>query len=276
MDKPTPVFMSYNIFCGGFSQHNCKLENPERLPQIKSVIRFVNPDFCTLIDAYGWEKIYDKSMLMKMFNYPYANSINLDDTHHDLSDSTTITILSRLPVIRSQIIRIFSRNAIVTTLKIDDQEVDVVSVYLDYEGENLRLKQIKALVENLSLDRPTIINGDLNSIENHDHIKINLYLAKFVITHPLFALQLLYRYIDMSRNRVIQFIVKNGFKDADQNHLPTVPTKLIDLSFPRPVLHVDYAFSRGNIDLYDFQVPKGQIFDEASDHYPISFKAKII
>jgi endonuclease/exonuclease/phosphatase family metal-dependent hydrolase len=276
MDKKSQIFMSYNIFCGGFPNHYATLENPERLPKIKLAIEHVNPDFCTLIDSYAWDKIYNANDLKSMFHYPFAHSINLEDSRHQLLDSTGITVLTRLPVIQSKVIRIFSRNAIITTVKIGNQDVDVISVYLDFDDENIRLKQMKAIIDYIHLGTPTIITGDLNSIENYDHININFYLVKFVLTHPLFALELFSRYIDMAKNKVIPYIKQNGFKDADLKHIPTVPTKLLELPFPKPLLHVDYAFSRGNINLSDFQVPNEQIFDEASDHYPISFKVNPI
>lgn len=259
---------SYNILCGGFPSYDVNSGEPERLPKIQSAVKKLAADYCTLIDTYMWDKKYQSKDLELLFGYPYSVSINLEDNS---THQTGITVLSIFPIINTRIIPLYLRNSLVTTIEINHTPIDIVSLYLDYAKEETRLKQVMSLFDQFKSINPTILLGDLNCLDYKENIILHNNLLKFILKHPFYSLSLMGKYFDMSKKMVIPYIEKNGFINASAKHIPTIPTKLLNVSANSPLIQIDYAFSRGEIKLSNFTVPHDQIFDEASDHYPIIF-----
>jgi endonuclease/exonuclease/phosphatase family metal-dependent hydrolase len=269
----TVTIAAYNIQSGGFSDYSKKLSlPPERLQVIKTAIGMFHADFVGLIDTYRWETEFKPENLTAEFGFTYVKSISLQDEIRGINgEDTGLTILTKLPVVYCDVIKIANRNALLTTVRIGNNDLDIFTVYLDYLSEEVRLNQIKELLRQVRLDRPTIIMGDLNAISPREQIRFSNFLAGFSTKYPQLIFQIWPKVLEMLKGKVINYILANGFHDGAIIKKPTVPTKLPNYPLRRAALRLDYAFANKLVDISNLTVPQDEIFDRASDHYPIVF-----
>jgi len=243
---------------GGFSDYGDMSKKPQRLDLLRKIITEGKPDFISLIDTYRWTEVFSIEELRKIFGYKNIFMVKLDDERlikkgHD----NGITVMTNLDVLNFTQIRLFNRNAIKTTLSVDDKKIDIFSIYLDDMSEDTRLKQVESLFGFIDKN-PTIFMGDLNTIDVDD---------KTVL--PILGNSLDNVFREMSRGEVIKYIKNNDFRDTNLERVKTVPTKLFPIKISEPIARLDYIFYRGDFKVKSFDVLRGNLFDKMSDHFPI-------
>lgn len=262
---------SYNIMSGGFSDYRYDLRKPERLPVIVRAVKGLKADIIGLFDTFRWDEIYSINTIIKMFEYTYAHCINLNDNRlKKIGHNNGITVLSNQKV-TFETIHLGTRDAIKTTIQKNSNLVDIFHVYLDDKSEDSRLEQINHLFTYIKPDCQTLITGDLNSFSAADVKSVGIRAANFVHTHPQYSKRLYEILEKAKRDDVIKTLLDKGFIDASDKKENTVPTKLLSPDFEKPMLRLDYAFSRG-ISISNFKVITGTPYTRASDHYPIVFE----
>ena len=156
---------SYNILSGGFNSYGYESSLPERLELLKKAIGIINADFIGLIDTFRWDALYSISQLSELFGYKKAYCINLNDIRlKEKGHNNGITVLTNLPVDQFKTITLETRDAIKTTLQINNNDLDIFTVYLDDLSEDVRVQQTQALLQYVDQTKPTIIMGDLNTL----------------------------------------------------------------------------------------------------------------
>lgn len=267
---------SYNTLSGGFNSYNYESPAPERLKLLKKAIRIIDADLVGLIDTFRWDTLYSNGQLTQIFGYKNAYCINLDDERlKKKGHSTGITVLTNLPVESFETISLETRNAIKTDVRINNNRLDIFTVYLDDLNEDTRIGQIDTLLSQIRQDSSTIIMGDLNTLSPNEATGLTPLINKFFAEHPHLSESLMPVLDQMKRGEVTRILERHKFLDADKNGTPTAPSKLFPVKIESALFRVDYAFHTKDIQISNFKVPKDSIFDQVSDHYPIVFEVNI-
>lgn len=268
---------SYNILSGGFNKYYEGIKEPERINLLKQAIQELQAGFVGLIDTYRWDEIYSNDQIAEIFGYKLAYCINLnDDRLRKIGHNNGITVLSNYEVERFETISLKSRDAVKTRLRISGRELDIYTVYLDDLSENARVEQVAELLRQVDANTPSIIMGDLNALKKADLPQFNPLIDKFFRNNP----KLLEDYgkvlNEMKSGIALGKIEKHGFKDASRKVEATAPTKLFPAILEEPLLRLDYAFTTGAVEVSSFEVRREELFDLASDHYPIVFDCYLV
>lgn len=264
---------SYNISSGGFNSYNYESPVPERLELLKKAINVINADFIGLIDTFRWDSLYSNNELTRIFGYKKAYCINLNDERlKKKGHNNGITVLTNLAVENFETISLETRDAIKTSIQINNNRVDIFTVYLDDLNEDTRIAQIKALLQQVKQDNPTIVMGDLNILNHNEAIRITPLINKFFAKQPLLSESLKPALEELKRAEVTKILEKSRFQDADKTGFPTWPSKLFPIKIESAFLRLDYAFHTKGIQISNFNILKDSVFDQSSDHYPIVFE----
>jgi endonuclease/exonuclease/phosphatase family metal-dependent hydrolase len=272
------TFASYNILSGGFTDYSLDLPLPPvRFAKIQEAVSMFHADFVGLIDTFRWERDFTPQLLTDSFGFPFIKSISIDDANREPGNNDTgLTVMTKLPVLDCKIVRLESRNAILTTVEIDQQRLDVFTVYLEYTSEDRRITEIKKLLTLVNPDMSTIIMGDLNTLDPHEQLRIDRLIAGFSKKYPEIIFEIFPKILDMMHGNVIRLLTENGFQDGALIKKATVPTKLMKYPVKQAVVRLDYAFHSKGVEISGLTVPQDPIFDQASDHYPIVFDVEMI
>ena len=265
----------WNIQSGGFESYDSKAETPQNLLKIQKGIRRIHASFISLIDTYRWDQLYTPKDLQKMFGYKHAYCINLeDDRLKSLGHNNGITVLSDLDVENFETIRIGTRNAVKTTLKLNDGFFDIFSVYLDDVREKTRLEQIRTLLQHVTPNRRTIIMGDFNCVSDSDMSFIQKNLENLIQKLPKATKTKLHSVEEkLEHHGAIRFIEAKGFLDTDIKRTANVPThKSSSMVFP--FLRLDYVFRTSGIKIASTKVVRNRLFNQTSDHFPLVVEIK--
>lgn len=223
------------------------------------------------MNTHRWTEIFSKSDLRKLFGYKYVHSVKLaDERLVAIGHDNGVTVLTRLPVEKFETIRIFSRNAIKTTLV----DLDIFTTYLDDLSEDTRLKQIDALFSRVVPNRQTIIIGDLNTIDKFDSTAVQGQITQLLVKHPE-ARAMETALMDMMRGEVTRRIRQSGFIDMGLGQGNTVPSHLFPIQIDKPIARLDYGFCTSGIRIEKFEVLRDPKFDQLSDHYPILMSLRL-
>jgi endonuclease/exonuclease/phosphatase family metal-dependent hydrolase len=269
-ERQTTRLAEWNIESGGFDGYDNTSPLPHFLPEIIEGVRSFHADFVTLVDTFRWDSLYSQEQLQTMFGYKHAYCINLnDDRLKKLGHNNGITVLSNSDTVEFQTVSLGTRDAIKTSLKIDEKPVDMFSVYLDDVAEKRRKQQLTTLMQHIEQGKHTIIIGDFNSIADRDtgyvqktFQRIYRYLPRR-LKHRFYSVE-----SKIAHRGTIQLLESHGFVDmAAQNVQPTTPTKKF-YQLISPFLRFDYAFGTPNIVVASTQVVHGDLFNRTSDHYP--------
>jgi endonuclease/exonuclease/phosphatase family metal-dependent hydrolase len=264
---------SYNIMSGGFDSYTCAAAMPQRLPVLKAAIRALEADIVGLVDTFRWDEVFSTNELRKLFDYNYAFCINLnDDRLRKKGHNNGLTLLSNVPLTDAHALRIATRDAIVARLP---GNITLVLAYLDDLSEDTRLGQVKALSSKLSAKEPTIVIGDLNAVKKNEVAALKEWLAVFYKDNPDLEDKQGPIITDMQRGEVITLLESLGLQDADTTSSPTFPTRLFPAKSDRPFVRLAYCFHSSSVKITNFTVRTQNIFQKASDHFPIVFDAEI-
>lgn len=263
---------SYNIMSGGFNSYESISSKPEKLLLLQKAIKTINADFIGLVDTFRWGEVFTFKRLKELFGYQEVVQADLEDNR--VEKRIGITVLSRLSLNEFGTVRLYSRNAVRSQLKINGKEIEIFTVYLDDLSEETRLNQIKALLG--IVNKPSVIMGDFNAVCKEDVPEIKLKWHKFLKLNPKFKESKDYEsyfvpvFDELIRGEVVEKIKQKGFREAANNGIRqmTFPTPVF-MNVPTPYLKVDHLFYTPDLSIDNFQVLTGGIFNQASDHYPV-------
>ena len=267
---------TYNIMSGGFSNYDKSASAPERLPLLRSVINKIGADLIGLVDTYRWDELYTTNDLCSLFGYRYAECINLqDDRLRAIGHNNGLTLLSNIALHNVRVIDISDRDALVVEVMTNNGNLQVALTYLDDLSEAVRLRQAKALIENVNPYAPLIIMGDLNTFSLGDNTMASKALAHFRSANQALLPDFDPIIADMAQGTVIEYLEQEGLIDSDHDRRPTFPTKLFPANVEQQVLRLDYVMATPGVSITGLVVPNNKYFDSASDHSPIVFEAVI-
>jgi endonuclease/exonuclease/phosphatase family metal-dependent hydrolase len=264
--------LAYNIMSGGFGDYKTDEVYPVRMDKIIAAVKNAGTDFVALIDTYRWREKFSKQQLSEWFGYKSVFSAAMDDDSSKLQ--LELTIMTNLEIEKVDIIRIYNRNCIKAKVKNGSKECDIFAVHLEWTKEDIRVKQIEALLKQTDPKIPTIIMGDFNTIASRDLTGLRKIILNCFLSLP--SLRKTGKVIfDMERGLVTEIIKAKGFVDANSYRLKTAPSKLFPVWVPPALIRLDYAFCSPEIKVKSFDVLKGPIYDYTSDHYPIMIEVEI-
>ena len=172
--------------------------------------------------------------------------------------------LARVALAGHEIIRLNGRNAIAMQLAPNgDSGLQVLGVHLSDETENDRVAQVTTAKEYLKDAPYSAIIGDCNGLHGEDG-------RSRTLAHPLAGAAAKrfpgerIRYIgervhQMAWGSAFRILELGGFRDSDQMHRPTFPSRF-------PVLHLDRCFVSDEAVAHDFTVAPHH---SGSDHRSI-------
>lgn len=260
---------------GGFDDYKTTSAIPQRLPLLQEAIKNLDADIIGLIDTFRWDEIYTEAQLKELFGYKYAYCINLNDERlKQLGHNNGLTILSNLEM-RPYTVRLDTRDAIVARIQGVSTTFNLVIAYLDDISENARLKQVQTLHSLVDFAEPLVLMGDLNSIRDTERTQVEAAFGEFMKQNPEIGKKFQPIVNDMLRAETIKQLEVWGLRDAgQQRHLPTMPTTLFPVKVDAPFLRIDFCFYSPSLSVSEFNVPYDEIFQKASDHFPIVFDVK--
>ena len=261
--------MSYNILSGGFESYKDESPVPQRLDKLRAAVAEINADVVSFIDTYRWDEVMSEDKLKALFDYPHVYSVQLEDGRLALKGHDNgITVMCKNEVIFEKI-RLHNRNAIKSRIKNGDSDIELFSTYLDDESEEVRKKEVGELFKITDINKPTIIMGDLNTIDKGDLSQSTSDLMHLLANFPKLK-QMEPALREMEKGEVTALIKSMGLVDADEyNKRRTIPSKLFVVPTFNPILRLDYAFYNKLVHKVNFEVLRGPMFDYLSDHYPI-------
>lgn len=263
--------VSYNIMSGGFNAYDSVSKTPERLDLLVKTIQSIGADVVSLVDTHRWTEVFTTKDLIRLFGYEHVFSVKLEDERlRSNGRDNGVTVLTRLKVEKFEKIRLFNRNAIKTSVS----GIEIFTTYLDDVSEDTRLKQSESLLNQVTVGVPTIITGDLNTIDEFDLSETKSQIEELLIQHPeARTMELSLR--DMMRGEVTGKIREKGFVDMGKGKGNTVPSKLFPIHTDKPIARFDYGFCTPDIKIENFEVLRGTQFDQLSDHFPIKMNVKL-
>ena len=267
---------TWNIKAGRFEGYDHEARNPQRMEKLREGVRKIGAEVIALVDTFGWNDRFSNEKLQYQFGYGYAINVPLEDNRmrKDGSDRQVgVALLSNLPVLSAEPIRLYSRNAVHALVAPPDEDpVDVYGVYLDDLSENMRLAQFSDLLEITGTPERSVIAGDFNSLtrgEKFTKQTLTSVLGRIAVRAPRLLPAELVAIQDMRRGEVLARAKEAGFIDAAKEPHATAPTRMHKLWAVAPHLRIDYILHSPDLVANDFQVLDDRFFHSASDHLPI-------
>jgi exodeoxyribonuclease-3 len=245
--------VTYNLFEGA----------QVTLPLVQDFAEQQAVDVLCVQEANGWNdgepsKLEQLAADTGLSSYVFGNS----NTRFKLAT------LSRLPIVGSQVHTDgFWHSAIQTTVPFGDGSLDLWNVHLNPGDEDSRLAEAKLLAEMIDTDKPAIIMGDFNSLSGTDEHPDQLIADLAVKGIKKFG-------TDRLRYDVTEYLTAQGFVDvaaAFGARQTTVPTPANKDMYHAASMRLDYMFATASImpSVTGVAVPKNELTDVISDHYPI-------
>jgi len=230
--------MTYNIYAGAAATFDTIIE----------IVNREAPDFLTLNEANGFD--LDKNRLLDEFA------------------QRTVAIFSRKPFASPAAVRPLSRAAIVAVINTPIGEVAICGTHLSPHSEDIRLKELKLILDVISPYEHKILLGDLNSLSIKDSYPDSIIkdftheqLRKFTTNEKV-------------RYDLINSLINNGFNDiavlVGKQATVTVPTP-VNTDTSHSKMRLDYIMVSDSLKehIMDYEVVKNDLTTISSDHYPI-------
>lgn len=270
---------AYNILAGGFSSYSSAAGKPERLALLQQALREIDADVIGLSDTFRWVDVYTEQEVKELFGYEYVSFIDMNDVRVD--KRIGVAVLSRVPVEQFETVRLATRDCIRAIVRMGDKRMAVYTAYLDDLAEKVRVEQVKVLLEHIAEDAQqgiaSMVMGDLNMLTPEDAAKkqhgLDLLIeagldVEAVLMHDPYHKA---AFDDLHAAQAMPLLRAGGLiEPLDAEGHATAFTKIHELHFPFPVLRLDHIVHTAGIVSSNFLVHQGGIFEEASDHYPIS------
>jgi endonuclease/exonuclease/phosphatase family metal-dependent hydrolase len=263
--------MAWNIKKGGFDTYRPDSMVPAREGQIQSFIddshHNQGVESVSLTDALLWDEVYGGDQgIASHLGYKDARFMPLDDErlNRNVGSGIGLVFASDIPIEQSRALDLESRQGLSTILDIGKHGLQIATVYLDDLSQDVREKQIRALINNLEKDIPTAIVGDFNMLRPELKGATFTIQAKDLAVRSLASIvpgkELRTTIVEMNKRTGVPLVESFGFNDADSSKMrPTAPSIL-------PVFGIDYIFSNDGVTVTNVKVKGSQ---EASDHLAI-------
>lgn len=258
------------------------LETDEKpnLDALARCVKALGADSVVISDAYGLDDYWLRRLAMPEFRH--TAFVPLDDDRinekHDLSSETPqigVAFGTNATLLDQEVIDLGNRQGLSSTLNIGRHGLRIAGVYLDDLSEDVRSRQIRALLAYLDKeDIPTVVAGDLNSQEALKWVGLSERIRSGVVKFGATALKAVgHPYGDQllsleSRIALEQLrgagyeSVATKTKDKDR------PTALFPIA---PMFRVDHGYVRG-VEASGYRVGRAM---GASDHRPIVFDINV-
>jgi endonuclease/exonuclease/phosphatase family metal-dependent hydrolase len=244
-----------------------RLLDRQRAEAAKKVVSDLYPDVLVLNEALFCQDHAGKRVdYAEVFAFPYEVSALYDGAWGN-------AILSRLPIIRSQELRIYNRGGLVAVIDTPSGPLTVAS----YHPHPHRYPENKALDFTqlvAGLDGSLIVCGDLNCISPEDHIDRSKLVEAFraFSNDPESVVD---RFIESGR-LVFDSLSKFGLKDAipPSGRRYSIPTDLISLD-KSSGMRIDHVLANDKIEVVTGEVVHSLATNQASDHHPVMVEFRI-
>jgi endonuclease/exonuclease/phosphatase family metal-dependent hydrolase len=151
--------------------------------------------------------------------------------------------------------------------------ISIIGAHFDDTHEETRVMQAEALVGSVNPAEPSVLAGDFNAFSGYSRCARRL--RSRVVRLGSLALpdkkprndyeeqhgrpNRLKRLSGMAEGSTMKVLERAGFRDADSQHQPTMPSK-------RPLFQLDHVMANGHLAVTDFEIHDIRL----SDHRPIS------
>ncbi len=247
--------MTYNILDGGIEQTDLLIK----------IIRKQDPDILVLNEANTFEK--NDNERLKYF----SNRLNMPYYHLALcgdGDDYHVALFSKYKWQDIVEIKNLMRACIIAEFNTNIGKLKVAGLHLTPYKEELRLPEIRSIVNHFKDNDLNIVMGDMNSLSKNDNYKANFIDEFNDKQKEKFTKDGQIKY------EVIEIIKNSGFIDSavylNKNKDNTVPT-LSNKDAAHATLRLDYIFVTKHLQdrLSGYEVIKNNDADLASDHYPV-------
>ena len=268
----------WNIQSGGFSSYDTNGISPEREPQINSVLLAAKQvhsiDTVTLTDAYRWDEVYGgDNGIAEHLGYGSANFQELNDDRLTSIHGKGVGIVfaTDKKIQQSQAIDLETRQGLGVILDVGAHGLQIANVYLDDLSEEVRMAQVKALINGIEPDVPTILVGDFNALRaDMSRASLGTKAANLAVRALAKSLpkkgELGITVAGMNKRQAVPALLSLGFNDADEKRKrPTAPSKL-------PLFGVDYVFHNKKARVTDLDIHSNK---DASDHASLTYTARV-
>jgi len=246
-------FLTYNIFDGGAG----------RLDLIISVIKSQSPDILTINEANDFSA--DNGKIIKEF------SEKIGTPHYEIAPTEwgyDVAVFSKTPFIEKEILMSGKRAAVSVVVDSEYGPIAVIGAHLNPGTEDVRLSEIKTIIESQRKYQNRVIMGDLNALSRQDGYSPERVRG--------FNSKQLQKFTDNGKPHfeVTDELLKSGYHDAafhlKKNDVTTVPTPS-NKDDAHTDLRLDYIFVSESLlgHVSDYEVIKNKVTDEGSDHYPV-------
>lgn len=287
MPHPSPETLSLgtlNCQSGGFAEYRRDIPTPEREEPLLRTIRRLGTTALSLTDTFRWEEYYggDEGIAHHL-DYPFAEFTPLEDEQmirtNEAAKEIGVVFATQHTVFESSALDLETRQAHRAIIDSAGTDVQVATVYLDHAYEDIRKKQLSALLAQLDVTLPTAIAGDFNMLRPWEMARLSEKFRKVMIssaTHLFTGLQKvtpfspsksikgLHRDVsELNKRTALSTLLDKGFQDADYHQHPTAPAK-----FARRGLGfgVDYIVTK-DLEVSDVRIVPSE---GASDHNGIA------
>lgn len=261
---------TYNIASGGFSDYSSLASEPERLHVLQKAVAKIDADVIGVTDTFRWMDIFTPEQVQTIFNFPYSFHIDMNDTRVD--KRIGVALLSRHPIIAAEPVRLHNRGAIMAKVSAGrGRLLTVYVIYLDDLSEATRQKQIQALIKYLVADGPIAVIGDLNALWPEHVGEVKARVNAFLASHSSFKGRDDYRamqevFDNFYQAAALSDLKRHGFTEPLESRA-TALTPLHMLGLPN-IFPIDHILLK-NCVASEYTVLTGDIFETASDHYPL-------
>lgn len=270
---------AYNILAGGFSSYGSAAEKPERLILLQQAIQAIDADVIGLSDTFRWVDLFTEQELKELFGYEYVSFINMNDVRVD--KRIGVAVLSRVPVEQFETVRLATRDCIRAVVSMEGKRIALYTAYLDDLVENVRVEQVQALISHIVEDAKqgieSVVMGDLNMLAPvdvdmrtrifKDLFDVGIRIEEIFRDKPYYAAAI----EELYKVEAMPLLNQAGLREPSGSESQlTAFTPIHDLHFPIPLFRLDHILHTEGVISSEFMVHREGIFEEASDHYPIS------
>lgn len=242
---------SYNIFEGAEAS----------LPQLEAFVREQYLDVLCLQEANGWLE-GDPSQLAE-----FAAATGFTHVASGGNRRFKLATLSKLPFGRTEVHSDnFWHGAVETEVVTAGGPLDIWNTHLNPMDEDGRIPEAKQIASGIDRSRPTLIVGDFNSLSEVDGYPADLAQQLALKGITKFG-------VDTTRYDVTRIFPDHGLYDVAailEKTTNTVPTPANTDAHHADKLRLDYMFATESLlrRVGDIAVPKNELTDRISDHYP--------
>jgi len=231
------------------------------------VVRELKPDVLVLNEALFCRAHRGREVdYAGLFGFPYQACALYDEEWGN-------AILSRLPVLGSEQMRIYNRGGLIVRLDVHGRELTVASYHPHpHRWPGNKALDFVRLLE--SLRGPRLLAGDLNCVHPDDEPDREALVAAFrrFSEEPEAAVD---RFVDSGR-LVFGVLERMGLRDAvpPAGRRYTIPTDLLSVD-KRSAMRIDHVFASDEIAVLGGEVVQGGATERASDHYPVQVDFRV-